>query len=512
MTDTYKPSWVPEEENDKFACRVMYGVTGGHEGTPGVTVDKKDKVAPAIKRRKLEVDDYVEGVLKCDRAILSRAITLVESNAAAHFETAQQVIQKLLPYTGKSTRVGITGVPGAGKSTFIEALGTNLCRGGHKVAVLAVDPSSTVTKGSILGDKTRMEQLSREPNAFIRPSPSGGTLGGLTRKSRETLLLCEAAGYDTILVETVGVGQSETTVRSMVDFFLLVVLTGAGDELQGMKKGVMELADAIVVNKADGDNKQRAMVTRAEYERILQFLRQATENWTTHAYTCSAYTGAGIMELWNDVIEAFMKQGWGNGYDTILVETVGVGQSETTVRSMVDFFLLVVLTGAGDELQGMKKGVMELADAIVVNKADGDNKQRAMVTRAEYERILQFLRQATENWTTHAYTCSAYTGAGIMELWNDVIEAFMKQGWGNGVLAERRKQQTLSWVYTMVEEHLHNLFYRSPAIIGCKEEIEREVVGGKISATMAVQDLINRFAAAELSGVNVKDSSPFEIK
>ena len=367
MTDTYKPSWVPEEENDKFACRVMYGVTGGHEGTPGVTVDKKDKVAPAIKRRKLEVDDYVEGVLKCDRAILSRAITLVESNAAAHFETAQQVIQKLLPYTGKSTRVGITGVP--------------------------VDPSSTVTKGSILGDKTRMEQLSREPNAFIRPSPSGGTLGGLTRKSRETLLLCEAAGYDTILVETVGVGQSETTVRSMVDFFLLVVLTGAGDELQGMKKGVMELADAIVVNKADGDNKQRAMVTRAEYERILQFLRQATENWTTHAYTCSAYTGAGIMELWNDVIEAFMKQGW-----------------------------------------------------------------------------------------------------------------------GNGVLAERRKQQTLSWVYTMVEEHLHNLFYRSPAIIGCKEEIEREVVGGKISATMAVQDLINRFAAAELSGVNVKDSSPFEIK
>ena len=169
MTDTYKPSWVPEEENDKFACRVMYGVTGGHEGTPGVTVDKKDKVTPAIKRRKLEVDDYVEGVLKCDRAILSRAITLVESNAAAHFETAQQVIQKLLPYTGKSTRVGITGVPGAGKSTFIEALGTNLCRGGHKVAVLAVDPSSTVTKGSILGDKTRMEQLSREPNAFIRP-------------------------------------------------------------------------------------------------------------------------------------------------------------------------------------------------------------------------------------------------------------------------------------------------------------------------------------------------------
>ncbi len=165
--------------------------------------------------------------------ILSRAITLVESNAAAHFEVAQQVIQKLLPYTGKSTRVGITGFPGAGKSTFIEAMGTHLCQSGHRVAVLAVDPSSTVTKGSILGDKTRMEQLSREKNAFIRPSPSGGTLGGLTRKSRETLLLCEAAGYDTILVETVGVGQSETTVRSMVDFFLLVVITGAATNFKG---------------------------------------------------------------------------------------------------------------------------------------------------------------------------------------------------------------------------------------------------------------------------------------
>ena len=350
-------------------------------------------MVPVVRRRILDVDDYVEGVLNGDRAILSRAITLVESNAAAHFEIAQQVIQKLLPYTGKSTRVGITGVPGAGKSTFIEALGTNLCRIGHKVAVLAVDPSSTVTKGSILGDKTRMEHLSREPNAFVRPSPSGGTLGGLTRKSRETLLLCEAASYDTILVETVGVGQSETTVRSMVDFFLLVVLTGAGDELQGMKKGVMELADAIVVNKADGDNKQRALVTKTEYERILYFLRQATENWTTHAYTCSAYTGAGIMELWHDVIEVFMKQGW-----------------------------------------------------------------------------------------------------------------------DNGVLAERRKQQTLSWVYSMVEEHLHNLFYRSPVIMGCKDNIEEEVVKGQLSATMAVRQLIEKFSNSQLVGEKQNTASVFEIK
>ena len=313
MTDTYKPSWVPEEENDKFACRVMYGVTGGHEGTPGVTVDKKDKVAPAIKRRKLDVDDYVEGVLKCNRAILSRAITLVESNAAAHFETAQQVIQKLLPYTGKSTRVGITGVPGAGKSTFIEALGTNLCRGGHKVAVLAVDPSSTVTKGSILGDKTRMEQLSREPNAFIRPSPSGGTLGGLTRKSRETLLLCEAAGFDTVFVETVGVGQSETAVHSMVDFFLLIQLAGTGDELQGIKRGIMEMADGIIINKADGDNIDKAKLAAAQFKNALHLFPPADSGWFPKVLTYSGYYNLGIKEIW-DMVGEYMEFTKKNGY------------------------------------------------------------------------------------------------------------------------------------------------------------------------------------------------------
>ena len=392
MTDTYKPEWVPKNDDDKFACRVMYGVKGGHDGMPNSQTESLPQTAPMVKRRKLTVDDYIEGVLGGDRMILSRAITLVESNAAAHFELGQQVIQKLLPYTGKSTRVGITGFPGAGKSTFIEALGTYLCQNGHKVAVLAVDPSSTVTKGSILGDKTRMEQLSREKSAFIRPSPSGGTLGGLTRKSRETLLLCEAAGYDTILVETVGVGQSETTVRSMVDFFLLVVITGAGDELQGMKKGVMELADAILVNKADGDNRRRAQVTRAEYERILQFLRPATEQWETKAYTCSALTQHGIQELWNDVIVKF--------------------------------------------------------------KAQGD---------------------------------------------------------ANGVLAERRKQQTLSWVYAMVEEHLHNLFYRAPEIVACRNGLENDVIGGKISATMAVQKFVAEFAKARAHG-EPAELSPFEIQ
>lgn len=246
----------------------------------------------------MSVEDYVEGVKKGDRMILAKAITLIESNAPKDFDKAQRVLQALLPRTGHSLRIGITGVPGAGKSTFIEAFGQLLCQQGYKVAVLAVDPTSSITGGSILGDKTRMQKLSREPNCFIRPSPSGGTLGGVARKSRETMMLCEAAGCDVILVETVGVGQSETTVRSMVDFFMLVVLTGAGDDLQGIKKGIMELADAIVVNKADGDNLERAKVTQGEYERMVEFIRPATEGWKTHAYRCSALQKTGLLELW----------------------------------------------------------------------------------------------------------------------------------------------------------------------------------------------------------------------
>lgn len=296
--DIYKPEWQPEDGGKEFACQVMTGVADTGASSP-----------PPVyaKPKKLTVDDYVAGILACDRMILARAITLVESNATKHFAKAQEIVTRILPYTGKARRVGITGVPGAGKSTFIEALGSHLCEEGHKVAILAVDPSSSVSRGSILGDKTRMENLAKQPNAFIRPSPSGGTLGGITRKSRETMLLCEAAGFDTILVETVGVGQSETTVRSMVDFFLYVVLTGAGDDLQGIKKGIMELADAILVNKADGDNKRRAMVARAEYEQVLHYLRPATAGWTTHAYTCSALTGEGIEEIWQVILE-FEKQ------------------------------------------------------------------------------------------------------------------------------------------------------------------------------------------------------------
>ena len=256
-----------------------------------------------VRLPKLSVDQFVQGVLDNNRTILAQAITLVESNSPVHMDMAQEVIKRLLSHTGNSIRIGITGVPGAGKSTFIEAFGTMLCEKGHRVAVLAVDPSSTVTRGSILGDKTRMELLSRNPHAFIRPSATGGTLGGVNRKTRETMLICEAAGYDVILIETVGVGQSETTVRSMVDFFLLLMLTGAGDELQGIKKGVIEIADALLINKADGENRTRALIAKGEYNRTLHYLQPATVGWETKAYMCSALTGEGIEDIWNVVTE-----------------------------------------------------------------------------------------------------------------------------------------------------------------------------------------------------------------
>ncbi len=249
-------------------------------------------------RRALNVDEYVAGVRSGDRVILGRTITLIESNAPAHAAVAQQVLAQLLPVTGGSLRVGITGVPGAGKSTFVEALGRLLTASNHRVAVLAVDPSSSVTRGSVLGDKTRMERLARDPGCFIRPSPSGGTLGGVTRKTRESILVCEAAGYDVILVETIGVGQSEIAVRSMVDFFLLLLITGAGDELQGIKKGVMELADAVVINKADGENRVRAEALRADTAHALHYFVPATEGWTTPVMTCSALEGDGIAAVW----------------------------------------------------------------------------------------------------------------------------------------------------------------------------------------------------------------------
>ena len=371
---TSKPSWVPEEKNDKFACSVMSGIEGIKDTTVG-------NINPALvsgklkPRRKmiLSEDDYVEGVAKGDRMTLSRAITLIESNSPRHFAKAQRVLQRLLPRTGKALRIGITGVPGAGKSTMIEAFGNMLCDEGHKVAVLTVDPTSSVTKGSILGDKTRMGTLSRRPEAFIRPSPAGGTLGGVARKSRETMLMCEAAGYDVIIIETVGVGQSETTVRSMVDFFLLVVLTGAGDELQGIKKGIMELADAIVINKADGDNLVKAKVSRGQYERMIEYIRPATPGWPTHAYLCSALEKTGLKELW------------------------------------------------------------------------------------------------------------------------EVIGAFQKMTRESGVWQKRRDGQLLDWMHSMIDEHLHNLFFEDAVVTGRMPEIREAVLKGVVSPTQAVAELINLF-------------------
>lgn len=289
-----RPEWVPENASDSFTTEVVKGKE--HLNIPSGRTRK------FVKRKERSTEEFVEGIKNGDRTILAQAITLVESNAKRHEDQAQALINKILPFTGKSVRIGITGVPGAGKSTFIESFGSYLCGQGHRVAVLAVDPSSSITGGSILGDKTRMETLARNKNAFIRPSPSCGTLGGVNRKTRETILLCEAAGFDVILVETIGVGQSEIVVRSMVDFFLLLVLTGAGDELQGMKKGVMELADAIVVNKADGDNKHKANVARGEYNRILHYLQPATKGWSSKAYTASALYHEGMEEIWKVIL------------------------------------------------------------------------------------------------------------------------------------------------------------------------------------------------------------------
>ncbi len=266
-----------------------------------------------LKRLPLKAEDYVGGVLSGNRTLLARTITLIESNAPRHAALAEEVVHQLLPHSGKSIRVGITGVPGVGKSTFIESLGCMLCKRGKRVAVLAVDPSSSLTRGSILGDKTRMELLSREPDCFIRPSPASGTLGGVARKSRETILACEAAGFDVVLVETVGVGQSETTVRSMVDFFLVLMLAGAGDELQGIKKGIIELADALLITKADGDNKARAEAARVEYTRALHYLTPPTSGWRPEVLACSSLEERGVAEAW-DVVERFRDTGGRAGF------------------------------------------------------------------------------------------------------------------------------------------------------------------------------------------------------
>ena len=385
-----RPDWVPENADKNFATSVMSGIDCIMDLTVGNINPDLDKAGFRKNRMILGVDDYVKGVAAGDRMILSRAITLIESNSPRHFPKAQRVLQELLSRTGKALRIGITGVPGAGKSTMIEAFGNMLCDMGHRVAVLTVDPTSSVTKGSILGDKTRMGTLSRREEAFIRPSPAGGTLGGVARKSRETMLLCEAAGYDVILIETVGVGQSETTVRSMVDFFLLVVLTGAGDELQGIKKGIMELADAIVINKADGDNRTKAQVARGEYERMIEYIRPATRGWQTHAYLVSALEKTGLKELW-DVIRIF------------------------------------------------------------------------------------------ENTTKE-----------------------------NGAFQTRREGQLLDWMNSMIDEHLHNLFFDDPVILGRMPEVREAVLKGTVSPSQGVAELIHVFDIHRASDRHVDLLHPSE--
>lgn len=270
-----------------------------------------------LKRRtQPTAEDLVSSILKGDITALSRAITLVESRNTKHLEKANAIIKQCLPHANASVRVGITGVPGVGKSTFIEAFGNYLTGIGKKVAVLAVDPSSTLTKGSILGDKTRMEDLVKNKNAFIRPSPSGDSLGGVARKTRETIILCEAAGFDTIIIETVGVGQSETAVHSMVDFFLLLKLAGAGDELQGIKRGIIEMADAIAINKADADNVKRAKLAKVEFNRALHLYPEKGSGWQPKVTTCSAINKEGIDSIWEIITEYISITSKNNYFET----------------------------------------------------------------------------------------------------------------------------------------------------------------------------------------------------
>ena len=273
-------------------------------------------VNPYLKRRKrprLTVNDYVEGILAGNTTVLGQAVTLVESLNPDHQKVAQEVIEKCLPHAGRSKRIGITGVPGAGKSTSIDVFGIHVLNRGGKLAVLAIDPSSERTRGSILGDKTRMEKLAVHPKAFIRPSPSAGSLGGVARKTRETIVLCEAAGYDNIFVETVGVGQSETAVHSMVDFFLLIQLAGTGDELQGIKRGIMEMADGIVINKADGDNIERANLAAAQFRNALHLFPLPPSGWTPQVLTYSGYYELNIDAVWQ-MIDNYFAFVEANGY------------------------------------------------------------------------------------------------------------------------------------------------------------------------------------------------------
>ncbi len=336
---------------DDSALHVMDGIASSHDGmaaTKRKRFVKKDRVIP--------VEELTEKIIDGSRLHLAKGITLLESITTADKVAGQRLLLNLLQKTGNSIRIGITGVPGAGKSTFIEAFGLMLANAGHKVAVLAIDPSSTVTGGSILGDKTRMEELARHPNAFIRPSPSAGTLGGVHKKSRETMLLCEAAGYDVILIETVGVGQSETVVRGMVDYYMLLVLTGAGDELQGMKKGIMELVDGIVVHKADGDNLKLAKKTVREYRQLLHFLQPASPGWTSTALPVSSIKNTGLGDVWTTIVTFKQMMEDGQNWDKRRQS-----QTKDWFRSMINDRLIDTFFAE----PGKKEQVTELENSLL---------------------------------------------------------------------------------------------------------------------------------------------------
>jgi LAO/AO transport system kinase len=302
---------MSENQNNKEQASALK-VNKGIEQPPSINEAALERLRKH-KRKTFSLEDYVSGILSGNMVMLSRAITLIESQLHSDFMLSQQIVERCIPHSGKSFRIGITGVPGAGKSTFIEAFGSSLTQQGHKVAVLAVDPSSEISKGSILGDKTRMEKLATDPMAFVRPSPSAGSLGGVARKTREIIMLCEAAGFDIILVETVGVGQSETAVHSMVDFFLLLMISGAGDELQGIKRGIIEMCDGMIINKADGDNVNRAMAARVQYQNALHLYPPSSSGWGPQVQTCSSIYGTGIEKVW-EMIEEYRLHTQANGY------------------------------------------------------------------------------------------------------------------------------------------------------------------------------------------------------
>ncbi|MFC2121297.1 methylmalonyl Co-A mutase-associated GTPase MeaB [Bacteroidota bacterium] len=316
-------------KNDKkniSALKVNKGIEQPPSVNPNSVISLKKR-----KKKRFTTDELYNGILKGDNTILGQAITIIESQLPEHQTIARELIAKCLPHSGKSKRIGITGIPGAGKSCFIEAIGKKITGMGHKLAVLAIDPSSAHSKGSILGDKTRMEKLSVDPLAFIRPSPSSGTLGGVASKTKETLLLCEAAGFNIIFIETIGVGQSETIVRSMVDFFLLLMIAGAGDELQGIKRGIMELADTVAITKADGSNILMAENAKIDYQKALHLFPSSESGWIPKVVTCSALKQTGLEELWKIIMEYFQFS-----YDNKYFETQRKDQARQWMVSTIN--------------------------------------------------------------------------------------------------------------------------------------------------------------------------------